>query len=182
MQIKPDIGSLPCLSVHFRVTIRVLLITHKAPGNLTSLTFFPGTQLQGPLHQEARSQQKQTADRAVNISSMFHPCPVNHLLLIRVYPGHTLDKMFVTCLSNKRCTAMIMLIQNVQLHTYVLYVSVHTYCISYSCITSRYPCGLISQKRPVCICCTDLWFSVASLKCAFINRCDSTWHTCVCVS
>lgn len=40
MRIKPDIGSLPCLLTHFKVSIRVLLITHKDPGNLTSLTFF----------------------------------------------------------------------------------------------------------------------------------------------
>lgn len=32
MQIKPEFGSLPCLLTHFRVTIRVLLITHKDPG------------------------------------------------------------------------------------------------------------------------------------------------------
>lgn len=40
MRIKPDIGSLPCVLTHFKVSIRVLLITHKDPGNLASLTFF----------------------------------------------------------------------------------------------------------------------------------------------
>lgn len=69
---------------------------------------------------------------------------------------------------------MIMLIQNVRLHMHVLDILVHPYCICYSRVTSRYPCGLISQKRPACICCTALWFSVASLKSAFINRCDWT--------
>ena len=54
MQINPDIGSLSCLSAHFRVTIRVLLITHKAPGNLSSLTFLPGAPMQGPLRRKAR--------------------------------------------------------------------------------------------------------------------------------
>lgn len=41
MRIKPDFGSLPCLLTHFKVSIWVLLITHKDPGNLTSLTFLP---------------------------------------------------------------------------------------------------------------------------------------------
>lgn len=143
MQIKPDIGSLPCLSAHFRVTIRVLLITHKAPGNLTSLTF-PGAQLQTPLHRKSRprSLQNQTADRAVNISSMFCQQCITYQGLPRSHPGQNF--YWLVFLIN---TAQLWLCSYRMYSCICMYcMLVHTYCISYFCITSRYPCGLISQK------------------------------------